>query len=453
MLNKMPNDIGIVITGCRRGWEVIADNNVVNLNDSSISKVLTDIRKHVLVHKTYVDFYSIEYISNYCVFTGYRSSKDLGRDGYIAVTLFVDSSHSIVHVRNLLKELLDSFFKNYMNPLNWEPVANKNIDIKWFQQIVDKYEIVSLAHVSDIIPGEPRYVVYDSDEKLNSYLEEAFRCDFIHWQKVYYLSKTVADDRDILELYIQAVSSPQVPEQEKPEEKTESSFDNREEDDDVLPPILDVDTTDNKDQEVLRENKPSKKKIIGLAAALISVILLGTAYYFYSNPTYSGEYSIERLVPQQDIGKQDVDVQEEALPVDTVTEDFIEPDSVIPDAVAENLVKKTQIEAEVNNQIKILNDLLNSLDVTKQNAESILERAKELDDSKLIQRANAYLWFFNAASLDDVQKAVPYFSGEQRRTCLVTYLKSSRSFMAFKKRVGMDFRKAKDIIKSDMSER
>lgn len=218
-MNKS-NNIGIVITGCRRDFGVIADNNVVNLNDSSISKVLTDIRKHVLVHKTYVDFYSIEYISNYCVFTGYRSSKDLGRDGYIAVTLFVDSSHSVVHVSDLLKELLDCYFKEYMNPLTWEPVANKNVDIKWLQQIVDKYEVVSLAHVSDIIPGEPRYIVYDSDEKLNSYLEETFRCDFIHWQKVYYLSKTVADDRDILELYIQAVSYPQVIEQEKPEEKT-----------------------------------------------------------------------------------------------------------------------------------------------------------------------------------------------------------------------------------------
>lgn len=456
----MPNDIGIVITGCRRGWEVIADNNVVNLNDSSISKVLTDSRKHVLVHKTYVNFYSIEHISNYCIFTGYRSSRDLGRDGYIAVSLFVDSSHIIVHVRNLLKELLDSFFKNYMNPLTWEPVVNKNVDIKWFQQIVDKYEIVSLAHVSDIIPGEPRYIVYDCDEKLDSYLGGAFRCDFTHWQKIYYLSKSVVDDKDIIELHVQAVvdqvkSRPHIAEQEKPKEKSERTFDEREENDDVMPPILDVDTTENKDQEVLRGNKPSKKKIIGLAAALISVILLGTAYYFYSNPTYSGEYSIERLVPQQDIGKQDVDAQEEVLAVDTETEDFVEPDSVIPDDVAENLVKKTQkeLEVKVNKEIKILNDKLNSLDVTKQKAESILERAKEVGDSKLIQRANAYLWFFNAASLDDVQKAVPYFSGEQRRTCLVTYLKSSRSFMAFKKRVGMDFRKAKDIIKSDLSER
>ena len=448
-MNK-PNNIGIVITGCRRDFGVIADNNVVNLNDSSISKVLTDSRKHVLVHKTYVDFYSKEYISNYCIFTGYRSSRDLGRDGYIAVSLFVDSSHSIVHVSDLLKELLDSYFKNYMNPLTWEPVANKNVDIKWFQQIVDKYEVVSLAHVSDIIPGEPRYIVYDSDEKLNSYLEEAFRCDFIHWQKVYYLCKTVADDRDILELYIQAVSYPQVAEQEKPEKKTESSFDNREEDDDVMPPILDVDTTENKDQEVLRENKPSKKKIIGLAATLISVILFGTAYYLYSNSTYSGEYSIERFVPQQDIEQHDVDAQKEVLPVDTVAEDYVEPDSVIPDAVAEDIVKKTQkkAEVEVNKEIKILNEELNRLDITKQNVERILESAKKLGDSELIQRANAYLWFFNATSLDDVQKAVPYFSGEQRRTCLVTYLKSSSTFMAFKKRVGMDFRKAKDIIKS-----
>ena len=455
----MLGNIGIVITGCRRDFGVIADNNVVNLDDSSISKVLTDSRKHVFVHKTFVDFYSVEHISNYRIFTGYRSSRDLGRDGYIAVSVFVDSSYSIVNIRNLLKELLDCFFKNYMNPLTWEPVASKNVDIKWFQQIVDKYEVVPLSSVADIIPGEPKYIVYDSDEKLDSYLVEAFSCDFTHWQKIYYLSKSIVDDKDILELHVQAVgdkvkSRPQLAEQEKMEEKTEKSFEEPEEDD-IMPPIVDIDSAENKDQEVLRDNKPSKKKIIGLAAALISVILLGTAYYFYSNPTYSGKYSIERLVPQQDIGKQDVDAQEEVLPVDTETEDFVEPDPVIPDDVAENLVKKTQkeLEVKVNKEIKILNDKLNSLDVTKQNAERILGRAKELDDSKLIQRANAYLWFFNAASLDDVQKALPYFSGEQRRTCLVTYLKSSRSFMAFKKRVGMDFRKAKDIIKSDLSER
>ena len=453
----MPGNIGIVITGCRRDFGVIADNNVVNLNDSSISKVLTDSRKHVLVHKTFVDFYSVEHISNYRIFTGYRSSRDLGRDGYIAVSLFVDSSHSIVHVRNLLKELLDSFFKNYMNPLTWEPVVNKNVDIKWFQQIVDKYEVVPLSSVADIIPGEPKFIVYDSDEKLDSYLVEAFSCDFTHWQKIYYLSKSIVDDKDILELHVQAVgdkvkSRPQLAEQEKMEEKTEKSFEEPEEDD-IMPPIVDIDSAENKDQEVLRDNKPFKKIIIGLAVTLISVILFGTAYYFYSNSTSPDKYYIEGLFQKQEIELQEEDAQEEVLPVDTVSEDFVEPDSIIPDDAAEDLVRKTQKEAEIINQIKILNDRLNSLNVTKKDAESILERAKELNDSKLIQRANAYLWFFNATSLEDVQKSVPYFSGEQRRTCLVTYLKSSRHFMEFKKRVGMDFRKAKDLIKSDLIER
>ena len=451
----MQNEIGIVITGCRRDFGVIADNNVVNLNDSMVSKALIDARQHVLLHKPYMDFYSVEFVLNYCVYTGYRSSRDLGRDGYIAVSLFVDSSYSIVHVRNLLKELLDCYFKNYMNPLTWEPVASKNVDIELFQIIVDKYEVVSLAPVTDIIPGNPKYIIYDSDEKLDSYLEGTCRCDFTHWQKVYYLCKNVTDDRDMLELPIQSVSDkvklrPQVDEKEKSEGKIEITSDKHDEND-VMPPILDVDTTDSKDQEEVRENKPSKK-ILALTATLISVILFGTAYYFYSNSTESSGYSIESLVSQQNIEQQDMDAQEEVLPVDTVAEEFIEPDSVIPDDASENLARKTQKDSEAK-EIKNLNKKLDRLDITKREVERILERAKELDNSELIQRANAYLWFFNAASLDDVQKAVPYFSGEQRRTCLVTYLKSSRSFMAFKKRVGMDFRKAKDIIKSDLSER
>lgn len=455
----MPDKIGIVITGCRRDFGVIADNNVVNLNDSSISKVLTDSRKHVLVHKTYVDFYSVEHISNYRIFTGYRSSRDLGRDGYIAVSLFIDRSHSIIHVRNLLKELLDCYFKNYMNPLTWEPTASKNVNVEWFQQIVDKYEVVSLAPVKDIFPGEPKYIVYDCDEKLDYYFDDSSYCDFTHWQKVYYLSKFITDDKDILDLHIQAFnfkvkSLSQVAEQEKPKEKTESSFDNREEDD-VMPPTLDVDTTENKDQEILQENKPSKKKIIGLAAAILSVILFGAAFYFYSNSTTPENYNIEGLFQQQDIDPQEVDAPEEVLPVDTVSEDYVEPDSVIPDAVAENLAKKTQKEAvaQVNKQIKILNDKLNRLDITKQDVESILESAKKHGNSELIQRANAYLCFFNAISLDDVQRAIPYFSGEQRRTCFVTYLKDLKTFEYCRKRFGMDFRKAKDFIKSNLSER
>lgn len=451
----MSDKIGILITGCRRDFGVIADNNVINLNDSFISKVLTDSRKHVLVHKTYVDFYSVEFISNYSILTGYRSSRDLGRDGYIAASLFVDSSYSIVHVRNLLKELLDCYFKNYMNPLTWEPVANKIVDIKLFQIIVDKYEVVSLAPVTDIIPGEPKYIIYDSDEKLDSYLEGAFRSDFTHCQKVYYISKNVADDRDMLELHVQAVSDkvksrPQVAKQKKNEEKTERSFDKRE-DDDVMPPILDVDTTDSKDQEEVRENKPSKK-ILALTATLISVILFGTAYYFYSNSTDSSGYSIESLVSQQNIEQQDMDAQEEVLPVDTVAEEFIEPDSVIPDDASENLVRKTQKNSEAK-EIKNLNKKLDRLDITKREVERILERAKELDNSELIQRANAYLWFYNATSLDDVHKAITFFSDEQRRTCYVTYLKNSKTFEYCRKRFGMDFRKAKDYIKSDLSER
>lgn len=451
----MADHIGLVFSGCNKGFHIICENNVGNFNESVVHKVIIDIRKDIVVQKSYIDYYSVEFVLNYSIFTGYRSSRDLGRDGYIAVSVFVDSSYCIVHFRNLLKELLDCYFKNYMNPLTWEPVANKIVDIKLFQTIVDKYEVVSLAPATHIIPGDPKYIVYDSDEKLDSYLEGAFRCDFTHWQKVYYLSKNVTDDRDMLELHIQSVSDkvklrPQVDEKEKSEGKIEITSDKHDEND-VMPPIFDIDTTDSKDQEELRENKYSKK-ILALAATLISVILFGTAYYFYSDATDSSGYSIESLVSQQNIEQQDMDAQEEVLPVDTVAEEFIEQDSVIPDAASENLVRKTPKDSEVK-EIKILNIKLDRLDITKRDVERILERAKELGDSKLIQRANAYLWFFNATSLDDVHKAVTYFSSEQRRTCVVTYLKDSKTFEICKRRFGMDFRKAKDYIKSDFNER
>ena len=434
----MSNQIGIVITGCKRDFGVICDNHIINLNDSNVHQALMDVRRHIVVHKPYVDFYSIEFLHRYMAITGYRSSKDLGRDGYIGITVFLSYSVRIPHVRNLLKELLDCYFRNYMNPLTWEPVTNKNVDIRLFDAIVNNYETVPNLDDEDIMMGAI-YQTYDNESVLDDCLDNPFHVVPLS-QKVYLLNKVILENASEyqLELHIPSINE-KGKDSFNVKEIDSLSFEDKkdaENEDSEMPSIVKNESSDVKKSKKKQISQPSKQRIFHIAIAALLLLLLGFACYIVPQIGHSTEDE-PMQVALADVNTDNVPRQSD---VET-TEERITEDSIND---------KESEEAEAALMLKEaheLNKRLDALDLTPKIASDVMNRAKELGDNKLVMRAQAYMTFFNATKIDDVKHNMKAFSPEQQRVCKQTYAFDTKLFHETKKRVGMSFKKAQDILK------
>ena len=125
----MNGQIGLIIWGCKGGKRVFCSNKVVNETDQVIIDTIKDIRSYIRIHRTGHDFYAIEFTPQYKVFTCYRSSNDSGTGAFIAFTIYVPHHLKVVNTRLLLKEMMDAYFRDYMNPLSNTPLAGKYDDI------------------------------------------------------------------------------------------------------------------------------------------------------------------------------------------------------------------------------------------------------------------------------------------------------------------------------------
>ena len=474
----MDRNIGLIISGCKRNFGVICDNNVVNLNEPSIHKALIDIRQHVVVHKSYVDFFSVEYLNNYVAITGYRSSKDFGRDGYMAVTILTRYSDKIQHVRKLLKDLLDCYFRNYMNPLTWEPVTNKSEDIRLFESIMDHYDVVPNEE-QDIIPGKPGYLVYENETMLDDYLDNPLRPELTLSQKVYLISRTILNTsgEQQLDLYVPPINGQKADSfhhQPKEELETNNRHDADEnsdegvDDEDIdLPPIVEKETVHENLPKGSPDSSSSKRKKYLIAAA-ISVLLLGSIGLLLQSGKQTSEEPVQIGLDDVNVGQVQEQSDEEAEAV----EENIENDSIlqaqilaeaeaaamkeqkkaeeakaIAKARAEEEQKK-QEAAEKERQLKPLREQLNRIDVSFGVAQQVKEKASQLGDTQLAARAQDYMTFFNAKSVEDVHRCMKSFSPMQKSICNQTYARSTKDFEFFKKNCGMDFAKAKARMKN-----
>ncbi len=193
-MNDLFSQIAIVAWGCKGGCRTFCDNRVVDVLALDIRTTLKDIRSFITISKPAMDFYALEFTAQYKVFTQYRSSNDSGNGAFIAFTIMVPHKVKIKGMRGLLNEMMNDYFKEYMNPLTFSPLSGKYDDI-------NKYISILRLHESDIVidnshhlysvsqqDDRPRLMIYDELSVVDGYFETPYRPEFFACQEVMFLS-------------------------------------------------------------------------------------------------------------------------------------------------------------------------------------------------------------------------------------------------------------------------
>lgn len=209
----MKEQIGLVIWGCKGGYRAtpsnggpFCSNNVVNTGDEVIAQTVKDIRYFIRLHRTGHDFYAIEFTSKYKVFTNYRSSNDSGTGAFIAFTLYVPHNLKVENMRAMFKEMMDGYFREYMNPLSNTPLTGKYDDINKFSPILGRYEVKAdrpYYRQSSLQDDTPKLVIYDDASVVDKYFDSPYRPEFFQCQEVIFLSKEIYDNASAYELDLQ----------------------------------------------------------------------------------------------------------------------------------------------------------------------------------------------------------------------------------------------------------
>ena len=328
----MLEKVGIIISGCKQSYGVICSNKVVNEYDADIAKTLTDIRKHFSFHKAYVDFFSVELIKEYKVYTGYRSSKDFGRDAYMAVSLYVPHWAKIPNVRNLLKDLLDCYFRNYMNPLTGESLNKKREDIRLFESIIQKYQLTDDEPQSlrtSRRETQPVLFIYDDEAELAEYFECPYQPSVSLGQKVFLLSKAIYDHPD--ESQLEFAASPFMFSDDAPELEVEHEGDvveeeTKDEEDVAEIEEIEIPISNDENQDIDSPSEPSNNKKLGIAILAAAVVLIGIIVFALSKSekSYLEEtVSVDTIASQ--IEKTNADTVELVTVMQVTNQSFTSP--------------------------------------------------------------------------------------------------------------------------------
>lgn len=198
-MNYDIKDIGLVIWGCKGGYRIFC-SNVVDVNERDISDTLKDIRSYVGVRRHGVDYYAVEFTSRYKVYTHYRSSNDSGAGAFIAITLFVPHTLMITNVREVLDEMVNRYFREYVNPLNGTPLPGKFDEIRPFQNILDTMARVvpdrrMFRYSPSVQNNIPKIVKYDDLATVDRYFDNPYHKEFFDCQEVMFFRRDIVDNR------------------------------------------------------------------------------------------------------------------------------------------------------------------------------------------------------------------------------------------------------------------
>lgn len=193
----MASQIGIVVWGCKGGYRMFCTNGVVRTDEPSIAQTVKDIRSFVRINRAGVNFYAIEFTDHYKVFTIYRSSFDSGSGAFTAITVYVPHQLRLLRVREMLGEMMDAYFREYMNPLTYAPIPGKYDDISRFTAILDTYsdhvgaETGLFRRSVSVQDDTPQIILYDKVEEVDAYFEEPYHPEFFACQEVMLFEREV----------------------------------------------------------------------------------------------------------------------------------------------------------------------------------------------------------------------------------------------------------------------
>ena len=216
-MNKFPIDssgIGIVAWGCSGGYTIFCSNDVLEpvgtgptmKFKTEIAETLKDIRSFISVNRIRVDYYALEFTSLYKVYTIYRSSYDRSTGAFIAVTVYVPHQLKVHNMRAILNEMMDGFYRTYMNTVSGAPLPVSFYDIEKFNLVIRKHEgeitldssrFMKRRSVQD---DTPRIWVYNDDSELDKFFDMPYYPRFYESQEVMFISREIWDKKDEYEI-------------------------------------------------------------------------------------------------------------------------------------------------------------------------------------------------------------------------------------------------------------
>ena len=141
----MERKIYIAVSGCKNGFSVFYTTPGLDMRMPGVIDALTDMRRYLRISAPLVDYYAVDYLHGWRIYTVYRSSIDsAGASGaFIAVSLIIPDELAVRNPRRLLDELMASYFGEYYHPQFGTPQPGKPESGARLEQIL-------LSHAADI---------------------------------------------------------------------------------------------------------------------------------------------------------------------------------------------------------------------------------------------------------------------------------------------------------------
>lgn len=195
------NKIGIAIWGVKGGFRVFCSQGIDTRNDE-VMNTMKDIRNFIRINNATIDFYALEFTHHYKVYTLYRSvDESNGRSGaFIAITVFVPHPLRFMELRSSLVEMMDAYFKEYIDPVSNMPLAGKYDDIMPFVTILSKHQAQIEGERGHFLsePSEqnnlPKVFPYASLEVVDKFFDSPYRPEFYKCQEVMFLDEKLVNN-------------------------------------------------------------------------------------------------------------------------------------------------------------------------------------------------------------------------------------------------------------------
>ena len=187
--------IGLVIAGCKGGYRLLCSNGVVDTREEEISRTLSDIRSAIRINRNHLTLYALEFTSQYKVYSVYRSCNDNGSGAFVNIVVYVPHETRIDKVRELLDNMIEYYFKEYVNPLHGTYYPGTYDNINPFSDILQSAEIKEetrrFTHRRSKQDDTPGFYIYNDVSEVDRLFESPYRKEFFDCQEVMFMSRTI----------------------------------------------------------------------------------------------------------------------------------------------------------------------------------------------------------------------------------------------------------------------
>lgn len=191
------NDVGLVIWGCKGGHRIFCANGAVDVKSPEVVNTIKDLRGFLRFVESRVTLYAIEFTSDYQVYTLYRSCRDAGNGAFVAFSVFVPHRRRLPGLRELMNNMADHYFAEYIHPMSNAYLPNKYDDINPYNMMLGELNLVDDAVKYHICSSKqddtPALYLFKSLDEVDEFFSTPYRPEFFEHQEVLFMAQDVFD--------------------------------------------------------------------------------------------------------------------------------------------------------------------------------------------------------------------------------------------------------------------